>query len=701
MKDALRSQTPISSNLPLDAQEALETAQKVIAEQKDMPKEMAVVVRDEEGNERKIKKADLAFLERLKRDGGDKIITFKRNYIHVEHTRFIPLLSQIRGLPLDQALLQIKWLRKKISLKLEEAMEGAIVKAKESGLELSKTYIADGYVKKNAAVLSKPLQKRYIRGRGRYGATPHPKTCLLELTLQERNKPFDRKLADPLEWIRARLRDRLRPFTKSPDEVYEAVKTKRPPKFENTPEDEVCASCEAPPPSPYPNYKIGLVLAVEAIPKTKLKQLKVDVTGNGEEGALTIVTNAKNITEAGVKVVVACVGANVVVDGEEIEVKATAVGGRKSQGMLCDSPMLRWKGGGAGTAVTLTGDEIQSNRIATDAVALDRNNLSAKIDSKLKDRKPTGIKADDEFAAREARLKEVQMLIVSMRSQLDQDRKSISDLRAQAHHRRAILQSAKDSLATANKHCQLQLSRELKESRDRYKSTADVLVQSRRLLVRELVSVFRLRRVQRNHTNSGSTGTSSIAGSSSSSGFGKPSGSGSQTDVSKKSKGNEKGILAGVTAQLLDVAGVAGLTRSLPPYAPATPLPETDSMFDDEDDFEMPKKSPTKARPMSPNASLAAKLFYEEPQEYRIINVGFSTYGDYLSYPREKFNAGLGHVVHMTIIMAHYLGITLPFPIVYRGSKSCIKSVHQISPSLINKGNPAASSTPSSLSQSK
>jgi hypothetical protein len=37
----------------------------------------------------------------------------------------------------------MKWLRKKISLKMEEAFEGAIVKAKDSGLDLSKTYIGE------------------------------------------------------------------------------------------------------------------------------------------------------------------------------------------------------------------------------------------------------------------------------------------------------------------------------------------------------------------------------------------------------------------------------------------------------------------------------------------------------------------------------------------------------------------------------
>ncbi|ORY49112.1 hypothetical protein BCR33DRAFT_635755, partial [Rhizoclosmatium globosum] len=36
-------------------------------------------------------------------------------------------------------------------------------------------------------------------------------------------------------------------------------------------------------------------------------------------------------------------------------------------------------------------------------------------------------------------------------------------------------------------------------------------------------------------------------------------------------------------------------------------------------------------------------------------------------YPREKFNAALGHAIHMTIVMCHYLGVTLPFQIQFAG----------------------------------
>ena len=58
-----------------------------------------------------------------------------------------------------------------------------------------------------------------------------------------------------------------------------------------------------------------------------------------------IVTNAANVEE-GTRVVVACVGA--IVQGDALKKKT--VGGRASEGMLADAPMLGWTGGGAGAA---------------------------------------------------------------------------------------------------------------------------------------------------------------------------------------------------------------------------------------------------------------------------------------------------------------------------------------------------------------
>lgn len=80
--------------------------------------------------------------------------------------------------------------------------------------------------------------------------------------------------------------------------------------------------------------------------KDKLRVATLDV-GRGEPVA--VVSSAPNLS-VGARCVVALPGATVTVEGEEVVVKAASVGGVKSGGMLCDAPMLRWTGGGAGTA---------------------------------------------------------------------------------------------------------------------------------------------------------------------------------------------------------------------------------------------------------------------------------------------------------------------------------------------------------------
>lgn len=127
--------------------------------------------------------------------------------------------------------------------------------------------------------------------------------------------------------------------------------------YENEAEDVVCLACEEPKPSPaenedddYKNFKNGLIVSCEDAPGTKLKRLKVDVN-NG--APIDVVTAAAKV-EVGHKVVIACVGA--VVGGEVID--KTNVRGFPSCGMVCDSAMLGWSGGGAGAAVVLPDDAV-------------------------------------------------------------------------------------------------------------------------------------------------------------------------------------------------------------------------------------------------------------------------------------------------------------------------------------------------------
>ena len=121
-------------------------------------------------------------------------------------------------------------------------------------------------------------------------------------------------------------------------------------------DDDFCLDCGEPVPdavdelaSKFSNIVVGLVQEVESIPKKKkLSKLTVDV---GEDEPLVIVTNAKHMSE-GIRVVVAKVGARIGddEDDEDAVVKKANVGGVVSHGMLCDCPMLGWKGGAAGAA---------------------------------------------------------------------------------------------------------------------------------------------------------------------------------------------------------------------------------------------------------------------------------------------------------------------------------------------------------------
>ncbi|KAJ1344808.1 hypothetical protein BSLG_000323 [Batrachochytrium salamandrivorans] len=174
--------------------EALKRAQKALR-QNTFPKI------DEDGQ---VMTSRPNFLKRLSADGGDK------------------------GLSLNDALLQLAWHQRPITKRMMEAIEACIVHAKEEGYDLNRTYICDILSKENAAILSDGLKKKFLRGRGRYGSTPHIKSALLKFVLQERDRPFQTRLDDPLEWIRVRLRKRYAEFTPNAEAVYARCRTERP-----------------------------------------------------------------------------------------------------------------------------------------------------------------------------------------------------------------------------------------------------------------------------------------------------------------------------------------------------------------------------------------------------------------------------------------------------------------------------------------
>ena len=86
-------------------------------------------------------------------------------------------------------------------------------------------------------------------------------------------------------------------------------------------------------------FVCGVVKSCETIDK-KLKKVIVDVD-------VTIVTNAPNV-RTGTRTVVALIGTEL---DDETKITERKISGVTSQGMLCDSKMLKWSGGAEGICV--------------------------------------------------------------------------------------------------------------------------------------------------------------------------------------------------------------------------------------------------------------------------------------------------------------------------------------------------------------
>ena len=102
-------------------------------------------------------------------------------------------------------------------------------------------------------------------------------------------------------------------------------------------------------------FVVAKVIEIIQIPnKDNLKVIRVDAGGGGEDDVLSIVTNAKNVSEIGLLIAIARVGATLK-DGTVI--KKQLVGGEMSSGMVLDAPLLNWKSGSHGLAAILPSDE--------------------------------------------------------------------------------------------------------------------------------------------------------------------------------------------------------------------------------------------------------------------------------------------------------------------------------------------------------
>jgi hypothetical protein len=175
-----------------------------------------------------LRKMQVEFMEKLRQDGGDKIYEYETHVLHIKPERFYPVFEAVKGLRLDDALLQLRWHQKTVGLKYQSILEELIVVAKEMDYDLNKTYIAHSRINKSTDGFSKTMLNEYIKGRGRYGATPHPITTTLNIVIQERDKPFEFRVNDPLEWLRVRLRQTQTPHCPNALQVYDKLRTSRP-----------------------------------------------------------------------------------------------------------------------------------------------------------------------------------------------------------------------------------------------------------------------------------------------------------------------------------------------------------------------------------------------------------------------------------------------------------------------------------------
>ncbi|GMI23956.1 hypothetical protein TrCOL_g13201 [Triparma columacea] len=107
----------------------------------------------------------------------------------------------------------------------------------------------------------------------------------------------------------------------------------------------------------YTNYAIATCITIEDM-KSPLRLTTMDI---GSSSHLSIVTNS-SLVRSGSKYIIAMSGAIVPAgssaeDDGVIVVKTTTVGGRKSEGIICDAPMLGWGSTNSGVPVFLTGSE--------------------------------------------------------------------------------------------------------------------------------------------------------------------------------------------------------------------------------------------------------------------------------------------------------------------------------------------------------
>ncbi|KAJ3172331.1 hypothetical protein HDU87_007926 [Geranomyces variabilis] len=211
-------------------------------------------------------------------------------------------------------------------------------------------------------------------------------------------------------------------------------------------------------------------------------------------------------------------------------------------------------------------------------------------------RPPSGISPTEEAFATRQRIARVRAEIQTAQQETGRCELWLQDLRRTLDLERTKLDRAQSELARERISATDSMREKITAARAARKQTEDVLAQSRRLLVRELLSIFKLRKVQRRFP---------------------------------------KGAVTTVTA------------AATPPASPVRGL-----------HAEMK---------MAPGGIV----------EYRIVNVPLPVFSYGMNVPRERFNAAIGHTVHLCVLLFHYLHISMPYLLASCGDRSYARARHE------------------------
>ncbi|TPX35250.1 hypothetical protein SmJEL517_g02258 [Synchytrium microbalum] len=256
-------------------------------------------------------------------------------------------------------------------------------------------------------------------------------------------------------------------------------------------------------------------------------------------------------------------------------------------------------------------DKIRSQKALSDSTQGERQRISDSITSKLFNRPQTGASFDKLYESKQLQIESLEADIARARGSIQSTRDKLQELRTRRESRRQTLANAAASLESGKAKSIPKKTSDLKERRDNAQSDSDSLVQNRHDIIRELVAVFRLRKV---------------------------------------------------AARVVENGRI--------PYSNgATPVNGNIAMVPS------PSSSSTSGStsPITAATVLAGKA---PPPEYKIVNVAFSSYGECPLQQQERFNAAIGYIIHMTIILAQYLTITLPYELVNKGRDSYAQSHH-------------------------